>query len=572
MLFHSNGLRRIAVLVGASALTMTGLVAAAAPTQAQTAPDRAVSAASTWLTSQLTNGIVHNNEYNFDDLGLSADIAFALDAVGGHDSTVTLIVDAIERDTESWVGGFSAGRVYAGSLAKMVSVVEAAEQDPRAYGGANQVVRLEGLVSTTAPRIGRLEDAGVDPTDPFDADFVNVIGQSFAARALTSAGSNRAVDATSFFLKQQCSDGFFRASLTQDKTAADQGCNPAIDTPSVDTTALAVINILDTPQAATAAKGAAYLAASWLKTQQAADGSFSAGELGANSNTTGLAGWALAAAGQEVAATRAAGWLRGLQVADLAPCAVTLSADNGAIAYKPADLTAARTAGSFSVPIRETVRRASAQALPALAQLPAGGDVTVSAPATAVEQSTVTITLEGLGAGEPACVSFGGQSKKVTGTGSGVGVAFGLPAGAATHTFRVTTLTGSATANTSATAFPVTTAPPVSPVVGELVVARVEKVKNNAFKLTVSCDSTVTCAGKLKVRSARKVELANGDVRKLLIAKKEYSVAAGKTAAVRLTLQRPARKVLGAKRLRVVATQTGRGAEPASTAFWLRRK
>jgi len=187
---QTQRVRRAAVLAAASSLTITSL-AVATPAEADPAGDRAVSAASTWLRSQLSGGILHNAEYDYDDLGLSADIAFALDAVGGQDAAVTSVVDAIEPDAESWVGGFSPGRVYAGSLAKLVSVVQAAGQDPSAYDGTDQVARLEDLVATTVPLTGRLEDAGVDPADPYDADFVNVIGQSFASRALTTAGEQR---------------------------------------------------------------------------------------------------------------------------------------------------------------------------------------------------------------------------------------------------------------------------------------------------------------------------------------------------------------------------------------------
>ncbi len=147
--------------------------------------------------------------------------------------------------------------------------------------------------------------------------------------------------------------------------------------------------------------------------------------------------------------TRAAGWLRGLQIADLAPCATTLAADNGAIAYKAGRPRRGPRCRCDRRRRRTGFRRATAQALPALAFVPAGGDVAVSAPATAVEKSTVTVTVSGLGAGEPACVSFGGQAKQVTGTGSAVPVTFTLPAGAATHTFRLTTLAGSTTASTT---------------------------------------------------------------------------------------------------------------------------
>ncbi len=345
-LLQSSGLRRAGALVVATAITSTTLLSVAGPAQAHPAGDRAVSASATWLKSQLTAGILHNEEYDYDDLGLSADIAFALDAVGGHDATVNQVVDAIEPVSESWVGGFTPGRVYAGSLAKMASVVQAAGQDPEDYNGTDQVSRLEGLVSSSAPLTGRLEDAGVDLTDPYDADFVNVIGQSFAVRALVTAGSGRAADATSFLLKQQCDAGFFRATLTADKSSTEQGCVSGTHNGSVDTTALTVINILDTPGASTAAKGAAAFAATWLKGQQAADGSFTAGGTeGYNANSTGLAGWALAKAGFDSASTKAATWLRGQQVADLAPCASALATDNGAVLLKSEEVTAVRTAG-----------------------------------------------------------------------------------------------------------------------------------------------------------------------------------------------------------------------------------
>jgi hypothetical protein len=338
----------------------------------------------------------------------------------------------------------------------------------------------------------------------------------------------------------------------------------------VDTTALTVINLLETPDAPVEARGAALLAASWLRGQQAADGSFAAGSLGTNANSTGLAGWALGASGYDNAATRAATWLRGLQVADLAPCATALTRSNGAVAYNGADLTAARTAGAVTTAKEDAFRRATAQALPALAHLPAGGDVTVSAPATAVEKSAVTVTVAGLGAGEPACVSLGTQTRTVTGTGSAVAVTFALPAGAGARTFSVTTLTGSTTATTAATAIP---AAPAKPVVGELAAAKVVKVgRKGVFKVTVDCEGTVGCTGKLKVRTAGKVVSGKGKKVKLVVAKASYSVKPGETDKVRLELTKPARKVIGTKRVRVVATQTAAGAESATTKFWIRRK
>jgi hypothetical protein len=568
---QSQWLGRAGALASAAAVTLTTLVATATPAQSHPAGDRAVEAGAAWLTGQLTDGLVHNDQFGgFDDYGLSADFAFALEEVG-KDATASAVVDAIEPKSESWVAG-GPGRVYAGSLAKMVSLVQATGQDATAYNGTNQVTRLANLVSSSAPVSGRLEDAGVNPVDPWDADFVNVIGQSFASRALTTAGSSRAADATGFLLDQQCNEGFFRATLTADKTSTQQGCVSGIDTGSIDTTALTIVNILATPGASTRAKGAAALAASWLKTQQAPDGSFTAGGAeGYNANSTGLAGWALAEAGDTASATKAAAWLRGVQIADLAPCATTLTADNGALAFKPDLLSAARTSG-IAPGARDQYRRATAQALPALAHVPAaaGAAPAISAPTTAVEKTTVTVTVAGLGAGEPACVSFGSQAKQVTGAGAALGVTFDLPAGVATHTFRLATLAGVATASTSATASPPAPAPAPAPQVGTLDARRVVKVARNRFSVELTCGSDVACAGKVVVRTAGKVRVAPGKRVVVTMAKRTYSVAANGEKTLVLKVTKRGRALLEDGRVRVRAVQTAPGAERAVTKFWLK--
>ncbi|GAB3036841.1 hypothetical protein GCM10011376_32300 [Nocardioides flavus (ex Wang et al. 2016)] len=563
------------LISGLAAVTLAASTLVTAPSGAATPTEpagvRTVSAGASWLAAQLTDGIVVGefDGFVYDDFGLSADVAFALDAVGGQDATVVAIADAVAPKVTQWYD--FAPTVYTGSAAKAIALAQVAGREASDFGGTDLQSVVEANVATSAPITGRVQNTGETDWSTGDpTDSLNVISQSWAARALGGQGSDLADEVMSFLLDQQCDDGSFRAALTKDKAAPEQGC-AAGDVGEVDTTALTVINILETPDAPLAARGAALLAASWLRTQQASDGSFSAGALGANANTTGIAGWALAEAGHDGAATKAAGWLRGLQVADLAPCASTLSAENGAIAYKTADLAAARTAGKIPATLQDAFRRASAQALPALAHVPAGGDVAVSAPATAVERSTVTVNVAGLGAGEPACVSLGGRATPVTGTGSVVPVEFTLPSGTVAHTFRVTTLTGSATATTTATAAPNPVVP--SPVVGDLAVAKVEKVgRNNRFEVAVTCDGAVACAGKLKVRTARRVERADGTKARLVIAKSAYAVQPGRTRAIRLELTKPSRALLGKKRIRVLAVQTARGAEPVATKFWLRRK
>jgi hypothetical protein len=557
----------VAASLAAATFAATPTAASAADaSSAHPAAARAVSAGSTWLEAQLTNGILHNDEYDFDDLGLSADIAFALDAVGGHDATVDAIATAVAPRVTEWYS--FAPTTYTGSAAKAIALAQVAGEDPTDFGGTDLQEVVEGAVATSEPIVGRVQNLGETDWQTGDpADSLNVISQSWAARALGGQGSALADEVMGFLLEQQCNAGFFRPSLTADKTADQQGCDPTVDAPEVDTTALVVLNILATPEASTAAKGAAHLAASWLRTQQAADGSFDAGSLGTNANTTGLAGWALAEAGYDGAATRAAAWLRRVQVADLAPCTTALARDNGAIVYSTADLAAARTAGALTVPIRELTRRATAQALPALAHVPTGSDVTLGAPATAVEKSSVAVTVSGLGAGEPACVSLGSQAKTVTGTGSPISVSFDLPAGAATHTFRVTTLAGSTTASTSATLAP---APAAAPSVGALDVPRVVKVERHRFRVALSCEQTVACAGKVRVSTVGKVRLRSGK-RVLVIAKRSYSLAPGAEKSLVLTVTKPGRKLLSAGKVKVKAVQTAPGADRAVTRFWLKQ-
>lgn len=563
-------LRRAGALVVATAITSTTLLAGTAPAQAHPAGERALTVGGAWLAAQLEDGLLvgaFGPEY-----GPSIDAGLAL-SEAGNASGVAAVDTALRGAIDSYIAGEAYGDVgstYAGATAKAATFATVAGSDPESYGGVDLVSRLEDVVSTAAPTTGRIVDVSSY------GDYANVISQSFASRALTTVGSDLADETTAFLLDQQCGAGYFRFGLTKDKTSPQQGCvaGAADSAADLDATSITVINLLSTPGASPDAIAAARSGAAWLETQQAADGSFGAGsDDGVNANTTGLAGWAMGEAGKASAAAAAAGWLRGVQVADLAPCATTLAADNGAIAPNPTDLAATRTAGGIPSEKRFTYAFATAQALPALGNVPTGAAVTLSAPPTSVEKSTVTVTVTGLGAGEPGCVSFGSVTKKVIGTGSPVPVTFMLPAGAATHTFRVATLTGAVTATTAATLTPVPTTVPAEATVGDLYVAKVVKVgRKGVFKVEVACDSTVDCTGKLKVRTVGKVVRPNGAKKVLVVAKSSYDVEAGDTAKVKLTLTKPARRVVGTQRIRVVAVQTADGADPASTKFWLRRK
>lgn len=349
-------LRPVAV-VAAGAVIATSFTA---PAQAAPAADDRSAA---WLERQLTDGLIHNEAFEFNDYGLTADVGIGLDAVGGHRGAVSDIADALADNVDSWTTGadFGSDDIYAGSVAKAVVLAQTAERDPRAFGGVNLVKRLAARVSDTAPYRGRVEDRS-------ETDYVNTIGQLFAAVGLAEAGSPKAGPVRNFLLKQQCSDGYFRLNFAG-KAKQRQGCDAggeALSAPDTDVTALAVVVLTAMPQQGRAVRNATGDAVRWLKQAQRRNGSFGGGvsTKASNANSTGLAAWALGDAGACRAAVKAAGWVRELQVTgDVS--GTPLAGERGAIAYDRAAMKAAETDG-ITVDTRDQWRRATAQAAPGL--------------------------------------------------------------------------------------------------------------------------------------------------------------------------------------------------------------
>ena len=348
--------RTAAVLAaGTLVVTMAG--------PAQAAPD---DASARWLTRQLTGGLIHNDQFEFDDYGLTADTAFALAAIGGQPGAVRDIRTALAQHVDSWTTGvdFGSTDVFAGSTAKAVVLAQTTGADPRAFGGVNLVQRLSRRVSATAPTVGRIQDKTTG------TDFANTIGQAFAAQGLSVAGSGKADEAVRFLLQQQCSPGYFRLGFSA-KTARNQTCDggdPATTSaPDTDVTALAVLSLRAVPRKTAAVRTAITDAVGWLKRRQKVNGSFGGGPAteASNSNSTGLAGWALGETGACGAAVKAARWVRDLQVAgDVS--GTPLAGEVGAIAYDRSRLVAAQGEG---ITDRDQWRRATAQAAPALDNL-----------------------------------------------------------------------------------------------------------------------------------------------------------------------------------------------------------
>lgn len=437
----SHSLRTAGALLAASTLAVTVMgqptMAAPAPAPAKT-DDGAITLAGTWLKRELTSGLMVSD--GFTDYGLSIDTGLALDQAGDK-SGVTTVNTALQPKINEYIAGDAfgdAGSTYAGATAKAATFARVAGANTTSYGGVNLVTRLEERVSATAPITGRIEDKSSF------GDFANVIGQGYAARALIEAKSKRAADATAFLLAQQCASGFFRESFTKDKAAPAQGCieGQADSAASLDSTALAVVNLLESGSRDKTVVAAVAKAGTWLAAQQKANGAFGGGDLGVNTNSTGLAGWALGLLKNREAATRAAVWVRKQQPIEKNKCRSALTKDTGAIAYQPKDVRDARNDGITDKTAYQW-RRATAQAMAVLQWAPAAVDaLSVSSRRASGEAGDkVRFKVTGLAPGERACLAVKGDFKRIVGKASAGPVArkLELPTGNRSRIVKVKT-------------------------------------------------------------------------------------------------------------------------------------
>ncbi|MGI8523576.1 MAG: prenyltransferase/squalene oxidase repeat-containing protein [Nocardioides sp.] len=355
----SVSVRRAGALVAAPLATL-GLVVGAFAGPATASPD---ARSGDWLVGQLHHGVMHNQQYDFDDDGLTIDAALALKQIGHHAAAIRRIRAAVADDVRTYTsGGKRSSERYAGALAKTTVLAQISGGRARHFGGINLVRRVVARVGTDGPSRGRLADHSQY------GDYANVIGQAFAARALSVAGADRAHSAVRFLLRQQCDAGYFRLDLTPSKTAKNQSCEggrkSGDSAPDTDVTALAVIELHALPKRGAAVRHAIKHAGRWLARHQLDNGSFGGGTStkGANTNSTGLAASALKIARRHAAATHAARWVERFQTTSTHG---KLADERGAIAYDAAALRAGKHDGITDA-TRDQWRRATAQAAPAL--------------------------------------------------------------------------------------------------------------------------------------------------------------------------------------------------------------
>lgn len=330
------------------------------------ADNSAAQAAADWVVDNLNDSGLLEITTSYEgatntyvDHGSSVDLALGLTALGHAPEQAAAVTDALADDLAAYVG--KDGETYAGPSAKALALVVDQDRDPRDFGGEDLQARVEDTVTTKGPAAGRIRD------ESQFGDYANTIGQAYAAAALSLTGSDAADSATDFLLAQQCEDGFFRLYFSKAK-AKDQSCDGAdVDAEQApDVTAMVAVQLAPLADEDPEVAAALDSAGAWLTSQQADDGSFSDPENATNTNTVGLAGWALRVLGEDEAADRAAAWLRELQVTDDEDG--ELADEAGALAYDETALEDGRTHGIADPLDRSQWVLAGVQAFPGLAE------------------------------------------------------------------------------------------------------------------------------------------------------------------------------------------------------------
>jgi hypothetical protein len=295
---------------------------------------------------------------SFADYGLTADIVLALDSAGVGRTAARQATRALRQHVLDYTGGGDPSEFFAGSFAKLLNVAAAQGIRGNRFGSGPRhalAFRLRRLECGTANTGCAAGDRGRFSDVSQFGDFSNAITQSLALTGLeraTKAGPSAA--SVRFLRQQQCANGSFPLDFHKARCVA-----------SVDATAFAVQALLAT--GAGPAKADARRAVGWLVRHQHGNGSFT-GNGARNTNTTGLAGQALRAAGRDREADAAAAFITSLQVG----CSGKASR-RGMVHYDRADSGEALRATPQAVPalagvgLADVTAAGAARALPRLA-------------------------------------------------------------------------------------------------------------------------------------------------------------------------------------------------------------
>ncbi|MBK5305799.1 MAG: terpene cyclase/mutase family protein [Frankiaceae bacterium] len=256
---------RTALLPALLATALTTGVLATPAAAAPAADPQATAAAAAYLAAHLSpTGTVtgsfeddKGNTTTFTNWGQSLDAALALLAAGGQDATLGRALTSVEdskavAEYTQGAPGDKADAAYVGATAKLAFVVAATGGDASKVGGVDLLAQLLSLQSADS-RFADRSSFG---------NYANLFGHAFALLALKQSGRTPADAAVQALLATQCADG----SFPEDYPKAGTACTGSVDATGLVLQALAALG--------QGGAQPANAAATWLKGQQKADGSF----------------------------------------------------------------------------------------------------------------------------------------------------------------------------------------------------------------------------------------------------------------------------------------------------------
>ncbi len=358
-------LRRVAAAIASSAALAAALPAGAvtstsAPLVRATsaAPDFQLQAtlAARWQASQLSAGRIYNDQYKFDDWGLTVDTGLVLAVAGAQPARVTHLEQEVRQN---YYQAYALGGSAAGALAKTLVFAGVVGADVREFGSRN--VRAEVLRhvagDAAGPEQGRISDSA-------KKDYSNVLTQSYGVIGLAATG-RVPQGVVNYLLRQRCPAGYFRLVEVVGETCGQSG-----DSPDVDATALALKALQSAREdGAGVPRETINETVGWLVSQQYKSGAFGSAQLGPNTNSTGLVANALVDTDRTEERLRAAEYVARMQIDAANSAGGPASGEVGAIAYNREALTSALANGIRKAD-RDQFRRATAQAYYALAAAP----------------------------------------------------------------------------------------------------------------------------------------------------------------------------------------------------------
>ena len=179
-----TALSGLALTVAATALAQP-LLAPAAQAATDVPATSAARAGTGWLATQLTNGVIHNDTYDFDDLGMTMDIGLSMDEVGGDQAMVRQIRSALSTRIAVVRRPVGRGALLAARWPSRSSSPRSPAPTPGPTGARPRRGDRGAGDRQRAQRAGRLADLSAY------GDYANSFGQALAVRGLSSPAPPR---------------------------------------------------------------------------------------------------------------------------------------------------------------------------------------------------------------------------------------------------------------------------------------------------------------------------------------------------------------------------------------------